>query len=237
MRRVALAVLAAALVGCGGGGDEDDLIVSAAASLSAPLRACAGTGVKLQLAGSDELAAQIRQGVRPDVYAAADTKLPERLAAEGLLERPVTFATNRLVLAARTLEVNRLADLEREGVAIVIGAEGVPVGDYTRRLLARLGPRRERAILANVRSEEPDVKGIIGKLARGGGSAGFLYVTDLGVAKLRAIPLPDHLQPEIAYAAGVVRGSESPEQAAAFVEGLRSGRCARALRGAGFGAP
>ena len=55
--------------------------------------------MRLSFAGSDELAAQIRQGVKPDVYAAANTRLPDELYDEGLLGEPVEFATNELVLA------------------------------------------------------------------------------------------------------------------------------------------
>ena len=55
--------------------------------------------VKLSFAGSDELAAQIRQGVKPDVYAAANTKLPDELYGDDLLSKPVEFATNTFVLA------------------------------------------------------------------------------------------------------------------------------------------
>ena len=55
--------------------------------------------MKLSFGGSDELAAQIRQGVKPDVFAAANTKLPDELNGEGLVEKPVVFATNELVIA------------------------------------------------------------------------------------------------------------------------------------------
>ena len=239
MRRAAL-LAAAALAGCAGGGAPDELVVSAASSLGVALERCTADSeqprIRLQLAGSDELAAQIRQGVRPDVYAAANTKLPEQLAAEGLLEQPIVFATNRLVLAVRAGgDVDRLEDLARDGLRIAIGSEGVPIGDYTRALLARLPAGRERAILANVRSEEPDVKGIVGKLTQGAADAGFVYRTDARAARLRAISLPDPLQPEVAYGAGVVKGTELREDALAFVEGLRSAECAMSLQEAGFG--
>ena len=55
--------------------------------------------MQLSFAGSDELAAQIRAGAKPDVFAAANTKLPDELFAEGLVERPRVFAANKLVLA------------------------------------------------------------------------------------------------------------------------------------------
>jgi molybdate transport system substrate-binding protein len=246
-----LAALAGALVlaaaGCGGdeaeGGDgEPRLVVSAASSMTEALTECgrdyAGAEVRLQLAGSDELAAQIRQGVKPDVYAAANTRLPDDLHGEGLLSRPVEFATNTFVLAVPAgSEIDALDDLTREGVAIAIGSESVPIGAYTRETLALLPPAQEEAILANVRSNEPDVKGIVGKLTQGAADAGFVYVTDVNAAgdELESIGLPAELEPEVTYGAGVVEGAREPEAARAFVQGLVDGPCADALEAAGFG--
>ena len=242
MRR-ALAALGIGVAGAGCGGDTTgDLVVSAAASLRAPLTECSRSReaprIRLQFAGSDELAAQIRKGVRPDVYAAANTKLPDQLAEEGLLERPAVFATNRLVLATPPgSSIDGLDDLERPDLRLVLGSEGVPIGDYTREVVGRLGAERERAVLANVRSEEPDVNGIVGKLAQGAADAGFVYRTDVAAAGLRAVALPERLQSEVAYGAGVVKGTDLPEDARAFADGLRTGPCAQALRAAGFGRP
>src|SRR5436305_2571352 len=200
----AVGLVVLALAGCGGG-SSSGLKVSAAASLKAPLERLNVSGVdpRYQFAGSDELAAQIRAGARPDVYAAANTKLPAALAAAGLVEKPVVFARNRLVLAvpAGATKVSGLAGLERKGVTIAIGSPSVPVGSYTRQVLARLGPATSHRILANVRSNEPDVAGIVGKLTQGAVDAGFVYVTDVKAAggKLRAIELPASLQPQVAY--------------------------------------
>ena len=136
--------------------------------------------VRLCFAGSDELAAQIRQGAKPDVYAAANTRLPDELYDDGLLEKPVEFATNEFVLAVPTgSDIDSVDDLTEDGVKLVIGSESVPIGDYTRETLAKLPPDQEKAILDNVRSNEPDVKGIVGKLTQGAADAGFVYVTDV----------------------------------------------------------
>jgi molybdate transport system substrate-binding protein len=237
----ALLAAAALLAGCGDDGSPR-LVVSAAASLSDALTQCSrefrGADVRLSLAGSDELAAQIRQGVKPDVYAAANTALPEQLAEEGLVEKPVVFATNELVLAvaAEDPKIASLADLARPGIKLVIGAESVPVGSYTRQVLNRLPEPQEQSILANVRSEEPDVTGVVGKLDRGGADAGFVYRTDI-VDGLEAISLPADLQPTVAYGAGVVRGAPQRELAQRYLDGLVDGACADALRHAGFGDP
>jgi molybdate transport system substrate-binding protein len=249
-RALALAgALAVFVVGCGdddeaeGAGDGTPrLVVSAASSMTEALTACGrdfeDASVRLQFAGSDELAAQIRQGVEPDVYAAANTRLPDELEREGLLSTPVEFATNEFVLAVpHDSDIESIVDLTGDDVAIAIGSESVPIGEYTRETLAKLPPAQEEAILGNVRSNEPDVKGIVGKLTLGAADAGFVYVTDVNAAggELEAIELPAELEPEVTYGAGVVEGAKQPVEARAFVDGLLDGACADALEEAGFG--
>jgi molybdate transport system substrate-binding protein len=194
--------------------------------------------VRLSFAGSDELAAQIRQGAKVDVFAAANTRLPDELHGGELVERPVEFATNEFVLAVpRDSEIDSIEDLTAQGTTVVIGSESVPIGSYTRETLAKLPPDQEKAILANVRSNEPDVKSIVGKLTQGAGDAGFVYVTDVNAAgdALKAIELPDELEPQVTYGAAVVTKAPQPELARKFVDGLTSGACADALEAAGFG--
>jgi molybdate transport system substrate-binding protein len=253
---VLLVLVALALVACGsddeasaGSGseatDKPELIVSAAASLKAAFteygKQFADADAKFSFAGSDELAAQIEQGVKPDVYAAANTKLPDALHEKGLVEKPTVFAGNELVLAvpADSADVASLEDLTEDGVTIAIGQKDVPVGSYTRTVLDKLPAAQRKAILANVRSEEPDVAGITGKLTQGAVDAGFLYVSDVRATdgKLEAITLPDDLQPLVAYGAAVVKGAKQPEAAQAFIDGLLDGAGAQALTDAGFEPP
>jgi len=241
------ATLAVAIAACGSSSNDGggDLVVSAASSLTdafpAYARSLDGGAVRFQFAGSDELAAQIEQGVKPDVFAAASPRFPEQLHREGLVGRPVAFATNRLVLAVpiRSDRVYGLDDLARPGTTIAIGSPDVPIGSYTHDVLARLGAKRSAAILANVRSEEPDVKGIVGKLAQGAVDAGFVYQSDVQAAagRLRGIALPARLQPEVVYEAAVVTGAPHPARARAFVAGLLGGDAQTALKEAGFAAP
>jgi molybdate transport system substrate-binding protein len=248
---VALLACGALAAGCGDDDGSSDsgkptrLVVSAASSMTGALEACApkfgeaeNADVKLSFAGSDELAAQIRQGAGVDVYAAANTTLPHDLHADDLLEKPVEFATNELVLAVpKSSDIRSVDDLTKEGTKIVIGSESVPIGAYTRETLAKLPPDEEKAILANVRSNEPDVKGIVGKLSQGAADAGFVYVTDVSAAggELKSIELPKELEPRVTYGAGVVKKAKEPDLARKFVDGLSRGACAGALHDAGFG--
>src|SRR4051794_21341070 len=126
MRRVALLACLIALAGCGGS-EKDELTVSAATSLKNAITAYGrdfdDALVRASFAGSDELAAQIRQGVRPDVFASANTKLPDELFAEGLVEKPTVFAANQLVLAVPADgKVKSLADLAQPDTTVAMGA-------------------------------------------------------------------------------------------------------------------
>jgi molybdate transport system substrate-binding protein len=250
MIRALLVLFVLALAGCGG--DDDDsaaerpqVTVSAAASLKTAFtnygEQFAMADARFSFAGSDELAAQIEQGVKPDVYAAANTKLPDALYEKGLVEQPTVFAGNRLVLAvpADGDKVASLQDLQQDGVKLAIGAEDVPVGTYTRTVLDKLPAAQRRAILANVRTEEPDVAGITGKLTQRAVDAGFLYISDVRATDgaLEAIELPDDLQPDVAYGVAVVKGAKQPAAARAFIAGLLDGAGAQALEDAGFEPP
>jgi molybdate transport system substrate-binding protein len=240
MRRLLIVCLL--LAACGGSSGKPTLTVSAATSLKTAMTAdgndFGAAKVRASFAGSDELAAQIRQGVKPDVFASANTTLPEQLYKEGLVEKPRVFAANRLVLAvpASGAKVSSLADLEKPGVTIAMGSATVPVGSYTRKVLGKLPAGESKAILANVRSNEPDVGGVIGKVAQGAVDAGFVYVTDVEAAsgELRAIDLPAELRPQVAYGVAVVKGAKHPSEATAFVDGLISGDGRKRLDAAGF---
>lgn len=226
-------------------GERPTLTVLAAASLTEVLTGCtkqyASADVRLSFGGSDELAAQIRRGVGGDLFAAANTAIPEQLAGEGKVEPPVGFAANELVLAvpaadARLTSLDGLVD--DPSLKLAVGSESVPVGSYTRKALDRLPAAQRDAVLDRVRTEEPDAKSVLAKLQRGVVDAAFVYRTDVQATKgaVVAISLPDAVRPTVAYDAAVIRGGDR-DAADALLEDLRAGRCQAALRDAGFLAP
>ena len=189
-------------------------------------------------AASDALATQIREGAPADVYAAADSRLPRELYDEGLVEEPRAFATNRLVLLVPRGNPSGIRAVEdlREGVTYVMADEGVPVGDYTREVLANLGAAD---LVEGAASFEDDVRAVTGKVALGEADAGFAYATDAraGGGDVQAIELPRAAQPPIEYGIAVVTASERTEEARAFVEAVLGPRGRAALEDAGFGLP
>jgi molybdate transport system substrate-binding protein len=194
---------------------------------------------RYSFAGSDQLAFQITQGAPADVYAAASPKFPDQLHAQGLVYKPRVFATNELVLIlprANKAGLRSVYDLQKKGLRLVIGAKGVPVGDYTRRALAVLGLS---SVLKNVVSQETDVKEVVAKVALGEADAGFVYRTDAlaDVRDLRELRLPVRARPKIAYELAIVKATKHLQAANAFVARVLGARGRLALRRAGFGSP
>lgn len=238
MRRLIPLVLAAAATLAACGGDDGTLTVFAAASLREVFPRI-DANARYSFAGSDEHATQIREGAPADVYAAAGPRHPAELAGEGLVEQPVVFATNRLVLVVpgdNPAGIRSVRDLAAEGVRLVVAASGVPAGDYTRQVLETLG---RQDVLARVVSEEADVKGVASKVALGEADAGFVYATDVAPVEddVDVIELPEEAQPEVEYSVAVVRGSDREREAQAFVDRLLGEDGRDALREAGFGTP
>jgi molybdate transport system substrate-binding protein len=226
------AALVIALAGCGGGGERPT--VFAASSLTEVLHKVE-PDARYNFAGSGDLATQIREGAEADVYASADVKHALELYREGLVERPRLLASNHVVVIvprSNPRHIGSLAELAAPGLKIVITAPAVPAGDYARAGLAR-DPHRA-AILANVVSEEEDVKGVVGKVALQEADAGFAYRTDIRptngkVAEVGAIGALGRAE----YAVAVVRDGNRRE-AEAYIHRLLAPDGRRAFLRAGF---
>ena len=216
-----------------------EMNVFAAASLSEALPKFGGDE-RYNFAGSDALAAQIRLGAPADLFAAASPEAPQALFKAGLVERPVTFATNRLVLAVPTSNPAGIAsvyDLKRAGIKLLIGTLTVPIGVYTRQVLGNLG--LTAAAMANVVSQERDVKSITSKVALGTADAGFMYATDARAVagKVTVIPIPAWAQPPVRYQIAIVNDTADRADAAAFIKRLTSKAGRKLLVANGFGVP
>jgi len=186
--------------------------------------------------GSNALAAQIRQGAPADVFASANTSIPQQLYAEGLVEKPVVFTRNALILVvpkSNPANIHSVYDLQRPGVKLVVAAPGVPVGDYTRIVLHKRGLDD---VLSNVASNETDVREVLAKVALGEADAGFVYTTDARTVrgKVATIGIRWSAQPIVKYAVAVVRSSVHKVAARAFVQRLLGKPAQRKLLADGF---
>jgi molybdate transport system substrate-binding protein len=229
-----LGLAAVALAG-GSHANRPRLTVFAAASLTDVFPQL-DSRARYSFGGSNMLAAQIQQGLPADVLASADTGLPWQLHREGLVTRPVVFTANKLVIVTargNPLHLRGVHDLERSGLKIVMAAAGVPVGDYTRRVLRRLG---RSDLVRRAVAQATDVREVLSQVALGQADAGFVYATDAKTVKgeVGVIGLPKAAQPRVLYAAAAVKSSKQLQAAKAWVHGLLTRRAQRKLRAAGF---
>ena len=220
---LALAGTLSALIVVGGGlastipagASVTGITVYAASSLTDVFPAI-DSGPKYSFAGSNALAAQIQLGAPADVFASANTSIPATLFAKGLIEQPVNFTRNTLVIVvpkANPAGINSIYDLTNPGVTIDIANSAVPVGSYTLQILGQMN--LTKAVLAHVVSQETDVREVLSKVALGQVDAGFVYSTDAQTVpgQVTVIRVPAWAQPKVTYAMAVV--THSPNQAAA----------------------
>jgi molybdate transport system substrate-binding protein len=214
--------------------------VYAAASLTAAFPRIDGSPT-YNFAGSNQLQLQIARGAPADVFASASPVEARALFRAGRCTRPLTFATNVLVMITPRANRARLRsafDLRRGRHRIAVGSAGVPIGAYTRQILRRMG--LSSILRTNTVSQEPNVSGVVSKVALGSADAGFAYITDWRAARSRLglVRLPARFQPPVRYQMCAVRRPGADAAAArTFMQRVRSVRGQRILRNFGFALP
>ncbi|OEJ28449.1 molybdate ABC transporter substrate-binding protein [Streptomyces agglomeratus] len=221
---------------------EADLTVLAAASLTdvfktagaAYEKAHPGTKLTFSFAGSQELAAQVRQGAPADALVTADTKTMDALKTD--TGAATVIAKNRLVIATgegNPKKVQGLKDLADTGLKVVLAAPEVPVGRYSQKILDA------QKISVNPVSQEPNVRAVLSKVELGEADAGLVYKTDAATAtgKVDAIEIPDAQNAIAEYPAATLKTSENAEAAEAFVKWLSSPEARKIFTDAEFQQP
>src|SRR3954453_17396427 len=199
-------VLAAALV-LAAPAAAQAFTVYGAASLSAALPRI-DSSPRYNFAGSNQLQLQIERGAPADLFASAGPAEAQALFRAGKCSRPVTFATNVLVLITprnNPAPLRSVYGLRTGRHRLAVGSAGVPIGAYTRQLLRRM--RLSSILRTNTVSLEPNVNSIVAKVGLGSAGAGFPYLRHWkrGAARPARIDLPRWAQPPVRYQMCVVR--------------------------------
>ena len=187
-------------------------------------------------AGSNTLAAQIQLGAPADVFASANTALPQQLWQKGLCTQPIVFTRNTLVLIvprSNTAGIHSVYDLQKPGVKLDVAAPGVPVGSYTRQILKNMALT---SVLNNVVSNETDVREVLAKVSLGEADAGFVYSTDAKTVpgQVTVLKLPAWAQPKVQYGMCVVKSTKYAPAAQSFIKEVLSKAGQAKLLAAGF---
>jgi molybdate transport system substrate-binding protein len=234
---VVLAVIAlgTSAAASAGGSQSSSLTIYAAASLTDAFRAF-DPAPRYSFAGSNTLETQIRNGAPADLFASAAPLNTQRLYKQGLVQKPVTFTSNRLALIVPTSNpagITSIYDLKRKPVKLVVAGAAVPVGAYTRTVLRKMGLS---SVLSKVVSQETDVRAVTSKVALGQADAGFVYVTDARAVadRVKVVRIPAWAQPRVRYEIAVVSSSKRKAAAQVWIKTLLSARGQAALKEYGF---
>ena len=207
-----------------------------------------GITVTFNFAGSQVLRTQIVQGAQADIFAPASTRDMTALVASLQVENSAlkqVFATNKMVVVlpkSNPAQISSLDQLAEPGVKLVIAAEPVPAGKYARLVLKNLnaeyGEGFNQKVLANVVSNEENVRQVLTKVQLGEADAGIVYMTDaLSVPSLITIAIPDSYNSLVEYPIAALKASPNLDLAQAFVEFALSSEGQAILQKWGFGKP
>jgi molybdate transport system substrate-binding protein len=188
-------------------------------------------------AGSNTLATQITNGAPADVFASANTTIPAALYAQGVVEKPVDFTRNTLVIVvpkSNPAGISDIYDLTKTGVSIDIANSAVPVGSYTLQILKNMALTAR--IVPNVVSQETDVRTVLTKIALGQADAGFVYATDARTVpgQVKVIKIPAWAQPKVTYEMAVVSASPNKAAAQQYIKEVLSKAGQKKMLAAGF---
>jgi molybdate transport system substrate-binding protein len=230
------------------------LIVFAAASLTGSFgeigkafeAANPGVSVKFNFAGSQVLNTQITQGAPVDVFASANHTYMDSLVTADLVAQgaPEDFANNVLEVilpANNPANIQTLQELGKPGLKIVLADKSVPAGAYSLAILDNLsknaayGADFKTKVLANVVSNETDVKQVVAKVQLGEADAGIVYVTDaIAAPELKTIVIPLNFNVIAKYPIAALTNAPQPRLAAAFVAYVLSADGQAAMKKWGF---
>lgn len=201
--------------------------------------------VLINFAGSQALRLQLEQGAQADVFVSANRRHAEALAEAGLVETPLVFVHNWLVVivpADNPAGIESLADLTQPGIKLVLAGPDVPVGQYAREALTNLasdgglGADFAALTLANVVSEEDNVKAVLAKVRLGEADAGIVYTSDV-TADVQTIPIPPNGNVRADYFLAHVIDSPQPELAQQLMDFILSPNGQDILTAHGFTTP
>ena len=206
-----------------------------------------GVSVAFNFAGSQALRTQIEEGAPADVFASANQIEMDLLVtgAHVAQSAPQIFLNNKLVVLlpeGNPAVLQRLEDLANPDLKLVFAAEEVPVGEYTRQALEQMNGQFGRdfkdKVLANVVSNEDNVRQVVAKIQLGEADAGIVYTSDAAAApELPTMEIPAELNVIAEYPIAALTRSASPDLANAFIAYVLSEHGQAMLQKWGFASP
>ena len=200
---------------------------------------------------SGTLKTQIQEGADCDVFLSAAPKQMNQLDTEGGEENTegldfVDSATrldlleNKVALAvpegnpAGIETFDQLAELLKSGgVALAIGNSDVPVGQYTQKIFAYYG--LDEAAIAGCLTYGSNVKEVTTQVSEAAVDCGIIYATDAFSAGLDTVDgATAEMCGQVIYPAAVLKTSQHPDEAKAFLDYLSTADASAVFESVGF---
>lgn len=242
--------------------EETELTVFAAASLTETLTEISELYEKehpqvtlvFNFDSSGTLKTQIQEGAVCDLFISAgqtqmdqmDSTADPEVNTEGLdlvlEDSRIDILENKVVLCVSEssgvpLETfDDMATALKEGkILLSMGNSDVPVGQYTQRILEYYGLNEEELSANGLISYGSNVKEVTTQVLEGAVDCGVIYCTD---AYSAGLTVSDYATPQmcgqVIYPAAVMKNSQYPEEAQAFLDFLQTDPCMNIFEKVGF---
>jgi molybdate transport system substrate-binding protein len=178
--------------------------------------------VTFNFGSSSQLATQLGQGAKADVFASADqTQMDNARRADAISGQGRVFARNQLVVITpkdNPKKISTVKDLASDSVKFVTAQATVPIGQYTAQMLDKAsaepsyGADFKTRVENNTVSREDNVRQVVSKVQLGEADAAVVYSTDVTPQlrnQLQIIQVPDPLQTLASYTIAIARGSNA----------------------------
>lgn len=195
--------------------------------------------ITYQFDSSGTLKTQIEEGAPADIFISAATKQMDELVQGELVAKDSVFPwlENKVVLIVPKDSEDgpdSFEDAAKEEVPMIaIGNEDVPVGQYTQTIYQNLGLWENIQAKANLAS---NVRQVLDWVATGNAPCGVVYATDAQIEKNVKVvcEAPKGSCDPVIYPAGLVSASKEKEEAAEFLEYLKTEEVSKILEAYGF---
>lgn len=195
--------------------------------------------ITYQFDSSGTLKTQIEEGAPADIFISAATKQMDELVQGELVAKDSVFPwlENKVVLIVPKDSEDgpdSFEDAAKEEVPMIaIGNEDVPVGQYTQTIYQNLGLWENIQAKANLAS---NVRQVLDWVATGNAPCGVVYATDAQIEENVKVvcEAPKGSCDPVIYPAGLVSASKEKEEAAEFLEYLKTEEVSKILEAYGF---
>lgn len=221
------------ITSCSNNNDSKELVIFAASSLTEVVEDLKelyineheDIDISINLAGSNTLAKQIKNGAKADIFISANEKSCIQLEENDYIEKMEQIATNKMIIAVSNnsqVDIQQLEDLARP-CSIVLANENVPAGIYAQEILHKLnkvyGDNYKENVIENVVSYESNVRQVMTKVSIGEADAAIVYVTDITdevKEKVKLIEIPNENNILCTYWSAIIKQKNQSEELEQF---------------------